>query len=159
MRRWLAVGFLFLTLTPAHASHGLLSWRFPRSHSPQPTSFTLTYTHGTTPTAGLHQMTVPPSAPGACETEPADDDTYCALWPACPAAGDVLLFWVQAVWPEGLISAQSNTLLCQFTAAQPCVCLDPGQDVPPPPAVAVPHPPDGAAALASILSLVPLAPV
>ena len=40
-----------------------------------------------------------PQRRGACGAiDSATDDTYCAVWPTCPAPGTVILFWVQAVW-------------------------------------------------------------
>ena len=126
----LILGFLLLIPAPVLAATLLLIFEFPRAYQPQPASFHISYTTSVDATGTIDEMTVPLSAIGACGGGPdTTEDTYCAAWPACPADGTVMLFWIQAVWAAGE-SGPSNSLLCQFSAAHPCECLAPGQEAP-----------------------------
>jgi hypothetical protein len=160
------LGLLLLTLhvwalPPALAAARLIvTWEYPRTAVPQVVSFHIGYASSAAPEQVIETMTVPPSAVGACAVVPsATDDTLCAVWPACPTAGTVILFWVEAVG-EQMVSARSNLALCQFTADRPCECLDPSEEPPAPPPAALPPeatPAHWTDALAAILSALPAA--
>lgn len=137
MRAMLAGALLLIPHLAMAQTLGLV-WDFPRSYQPTPASFHISYTSSAAPEAIIDEMTVPPSAPGACATFGSTDaDTYCALWPTCPTPGTIMIFWVQAVWGSET-SDRSNIALCHFTRERPCECQDPGRDVPPPPTPPVP---------------------
>jgi hypothetical protein len=151
--------FLAFLALPVQAAVLGLAWEFPRDYADQPASFRISYTSSATPGVDMDAMSVPPSAVGACTAfADATANTYCAVWPVCPAAGTVILFWVQAVWASGVTSDASNIANCLFLAAQPCACLDPGQEIPPPPPEPLPStttPDYWTAALAVVLSAAP----
>ena len=97
----------------------LLGWTFPREYTPPPTQFIVTYTMASG--TSMQEMATGVSEPGACDEEPASPDTYCTAWPTCPAPGDVLFFWVQAVWEQERSDVDpSERLACVVTAA--CTC-------------------------------------
>lgn len=98
----------------------LLLWDFPQDFAPQPVSWLIDYT--SSEGAVVEQMTVPSVF---CSSRSA----YCAQWPRCPDPG-VYLFWVQAQWSEGQVSARSNIATCEFKAGKPCVCQQPKEEQP-----------------------------
>jgi hypothetical protein len=94
-----------------------LAWEWPHA-APTIDRFVIGATLARQGTFTTHA--VPVSPPGACATAPAaTSETHCALWPTCPPAGEVMVFWV---WAEknGLPSPPSNPVACHFVV--PCVC-------------------------------------
>lgn len=93
----------------------VLAWEY---EGPAPDKFLLALIDHT----GHEQnVTVAPSAPGACKAIPgAGPTTYCAVWPNCLTPG----VWVFLAATEigNQQSAPSNPLTCQVAAENPCLC-------------------------------------
>jgi hypothetical protein len=135
--RWLP---LWLLSTLAWAAPGplVLDYDFPRAYQPQPTAFRISYTNEAGDALGA--METAPSAVGACDNaQEHTDDTYCTAWPACPPAGNIVVFFVQAVWDAQTVSDASPLATCLFVAGEPCVCHDAATYTPPPPDPQPPH--------------------
>jgi len=97
----------------------LLSWQAPRDFKPAFTQFIITYALSSQPASA--EMSTDPSAEGACADVPESDvNTFCAVWPTCPPAGDVLFFWVQAAVGADRSDPQQTPLACHITAG--CAC-------------------------------------
>lgn len=112
-----------------------LLFQFPRDYQPAPDAFLFTY--GMSAASMLDEMRAPLSAEGACGAgEGIDTNTFCTQWPTCPNDGEVLFFWVQAVWGEERSDAEAarQTMLACTVQHCTCVTLDLTQPATPPPA-------------------------
>src|ERR1043165_3552256 len=114
-----------------------LLWEFPRDYAPAPDTFLVTATQAGAPP---QQYRVAFNPPGACQRLDAEAvEAFCTVL-ACPAAGTVVAFWVQAVASTGT-SVPSNIATCWFPPGEAgCHCHDPQEAIPPHP-VAPPPPP------------------
>ena len=118
-----------------------LLFQFDRAYQPPPDAFIFTY--GMSAASMLDEMRAPLSAEGACGTgEGIDTNTFCTQWPTCPKDGEVLFFWVQAVWGEERSDPEKarETMLACTVQHCTCVTLDLTQPATPTPAE-VPHAP------------------
>jgi len=101
----------------------VLLWNFPSNYTPPPDAFYLTYALGGQ--SSVQELVTPPSLPGACgEGSP---DVYCTSGLACPGAGALVFFWVQAGWGDERSDA-SERLACTVRADCTCQVLATGLD-------------------------------
>jgi hypothetical protein len=127
-----------------------LLWDFDRMWTPAPDAFLLTATQAGAPT---QQYRVAFNPPGACQRLDAEAlDAFCTLL-ACPTAGTVVAFWVQAVASTGT-SVPSNIATCWFPPGEAgCHCHDPQEAIPPQPVS--PPPPPNAPLLSTVVPPLP----